>query len=215
MILLLLKFDPTYRILRGNPAARSNFVTVNHHPTSKHESYMLGVRKELNSVTAKTVESSVDEPPSQRRVNPKIHDVIKKEVEKLLDAGLIYPSLIALGVVQTPEVPRDSQDYETLVLAVSTEFPHSDSFGISIANLLALSFYLLAHFINWPLIYEARGLGTDTKKGTKNKAKRQTGLGNGKDCEDKAKSKPKKSIKSKVNREKVNWSSQVNQVNRS
>nr|GEX36841.1 hypothetical protein [Tanacetum cinerariifolium] len=28
---------------------------------------------------------------SQRRVNPKIHDVIKKEVEKLLGAGLIYP----------------------------------------------------------------------------------------------------------------------------
>nr|GEY69458.1 DNA-directed DNA polymerase [Tanacetum cinerariifolium] len=28
---------------------------------------------------------------SQRRVNPKIHDVIKKEVEKLLDARLIYP----------------------------------------------------------------------------------------------------------------------------
>nr|GEY02678.1 reverse transcriptase domain-containing protein [Tanacetum cinerariifolium] len=27
----------------------------------------------------------------QRRVNPTIHDVIKKEVEKLLDAGLIYP----------------------------------------------------------------------------------------------------------------------------
>ncbi|GJY95815.1 hypothetical protein Tco_0512176 [Tanacetum coccineum] len=27
----------------------------------------------------------------QRRVNPKIHDVIQKEVEKLLDAGLIYP----------------------------------------------------------------------------------------------------------------------------
>nr|GFB74859.1 reverse transcriptase domain-containing protein [Tanacetum cinerariifolium] len=28
---------------------------------------------------------------SQRRVNPKIHNVIKKEVEKLFDAGLIYP----------------------------------------------------------------------------------------------------------------------------
>ncbi|GKF12815.1 reverse transcriptase domain-containing protein, partial [Tanacetum coccineum] len=27
----------------------------------------------------------------QRRVNPKIHDVIKKEVEKLLDTRLIYP----------------------------------------------------------------------------------------------------------------------------
>nr|GEZ65086.1 DNA-directed DNA polymerase [Tanacetum cinerariifolium] len=28
---------------------------------------------------------------TQRRVNPKIHDVIKKEVKKLLEAGLIYP----------------------------------------------------------------------------------------------------------------------------
>nr|GEX66774.1 reverse transcriptase domain-containing protein [Tanacetum cinerariifolium] len=27
---------------------------------------------------------------SQKRVNPKLHDVIKKEVEKLLDVGLIY-----------------------------------------------------------------------------------------------------------------------------
>ncbi|GKF92289.1 hypothetical protein Tco_0279008, partial [Tanacetum coccineum] len=27
----------------------------------------------------------------QRRMNPKIYDAIKKEVEKLLDAGLIYP----------------------------------------------------------------------------------------------------------------------------
>nr|GEV94167.1 reverse transcriptase domain-containing protein [Tanacetum cinerariifolium] len=35
--------------------------------------------------------SSLLEVQSQRRVNPKIHDVIKKEVEKLLDAGLIYP----------------------------------------------------------------------------------------------------------------------------
>ncbi|GJW43973.1 hypothetical protein Tco_0072772 [Tanacetum coccineum] len=34
---------------------------------------------------------------SQRRVNPKIHDVIKKEVEKLLDAGLILHILTALG----------------------------------------------------------------------------------------------------------------------
>nr|GFA08404.1 reverse transcriptase domain-containing protein [Tanacetum cinerariifolium] len=28
---------------------------------------------------------------SHRRVNPKIHDIIKKEVEKLIDAGLTYP----------------------------------------------------------------------------------------------------------------------------
>ncbi|GKA29994.1 hypothetical protein Tco_0716239 [Tanacetum coccineum] len=35
------------------------------------------------------------------RVNPKIHDVIKKEVEKLLDAGLIYPIRIVHGLVQS------------------------------------------------------------------------------------------------------------------
>ncbi|GJX61397.1 reverse transcriptase domain-containing protein [Tanacetum coccineum] len=37
----------------------------------------------------------------QRRVNPKIHDVIKKEVEKLLDAGLILITIwIVHGLVQ-------------------------------------------------------------------------------------------------------------------
>nr|GEY51438.1 hypothetical protein [Tanacetum cinerariifolium] len=35
---------------------------------------------------------------NQRTVNPKIHDVIKKEVEKLLDAGLIYPILDMKGI---------------------------------------------------------------------------------------------------------------------
>ncbi|GJY38584.1 hypothetical protein Tco_0424948 [Tanacetum coccineum] len=34
----------------------------------------------------------------QRRVNPKIHDVIKKEVEKLLGAGLLYQARIVLWV---------------------------------------------------------------------------------------------------------------------
>ncbi|GJU18473.1 reverse transcriptase domain-containing protein, partial [Tanacetum coccineum] len=40
----------------------------------------------------------------QRRVNPKIHDVIKKEVEKLLDAGLIYPRYF--------QIPIDPKDQE-------------------------------------------------------------------------------------------------------
>nr|GEW58773.1 reverse transcriptase domain-containing protein [Tanacetum cinerariifolium] len=97
---------------------------------------MPSFKKELKVCKAKTVKSSIDEPPEvelkdlppyleyaflkgnnklpviiakelgdeeksalikkpavqhQRRVNSKIHDVIKKEVEKLLDAGLIYP----------------------------------------------------------------------------------------------------------------------------
>nr|GEU63451.1 reverse transcriptase domain-containing protein [Tanacetum cinerariifolium] len=42
----------------------------------------------------------------QRRVNPKIHDVIKKEVEKLLDAGLIYPISDSLWVSHVYCVPK-------------------------------------------------------------------------------------------------------------
>nr|GEW72141.1 reverse transcriptase domain-containing protein [Tanacetum cinerariifolium] len=45
-------------------------------PLPNHEQYMPSFKKELKFCEAKTVKSSVDEPP---------------EVEKLLDAGLIYP----------------------------------------------------------------------------------------------------------------------------
>nr|GEY98953.1 reverse transcriptase domain-containing protein [Tanacetum cinerariifolium] len=43
---------------------------------------------------------------SQRRVNPKIQDVIKKEVEKHLDAGLIYP------ISDSHWIPIDPKDQE-------------------------------------------------------------------------------------------------------
>nr|GEW24475.1 reverse transcriptase domain-containing protein [Tanacetum cinerariifolium] len=42
----------------------------------------------------------------QRRVNPKIHKVIKKEVLKLLDAGLIYPVLVSTWVSPVHCVPK-------------------------------------------------------------------------------------------------------------
>nr|GFB70939.1 reverse transcriptase domain-containing protein [Tanacetum cinerariifolium] len=42
----------------------------------------------------------------QRRVNPKIHDVIKKEFEKLLDAGLIYPTSDSPWVSPVHCVPK-------------------------------------------------------------------------------------------------------------
>nr|GFB88064.1 retrovirus-related Pol polyprotein from transposon 17.6 [Tanacetum cinerariifolium] len=42
----------------------------------------------------------------KRRVNPKIHDVIKKEVEKLLDARLIYPISDSPWVSPIHCVPR-------------------------------------------------------------------------------------------------------------
>nr|GEU99814.1 reverse transcriptase domain-containing protein [Tanacetum cinerariifolium] len=43
---------------------------------------------------------------SQRRVNPKIHDVIKKEVIKLLDAGMIYPIFDSPWVSPIHYVPK-------------------------------------------------------------------------------------------------------------
>ncbi|GJT79458.1 reverse transcriptase domain-containing protein [Tanacetum coccineum] len=42
----------------------------------------------------------------QRWVNPKIHDVIKKEIDKLLDVGLIYPILDSLWVSPVHYVPK-------------------------------------------------------------------------------------------------------------
>nr|GEU67537.1 DNA-directed DNA polymerase [Tanacetum cinerariifolium] len=42
----------------------------------------------------------------QRRVNPKIHDVIKQEVLKLLDAGLIYPISNSPWVSPVHSVPK-------------------------------------------------------------------------------------------------------------
>nr|GEX62154.1 reverse transcriptase domain-containing protein [Tanacetum cinerariifolium] len=42
----------------------------------------------------------------QRRVNPKIHDVIKKEVLKLLEAGLIYPTSDSPWVSPVQCVPK-------------------------------------------------------------------------------------------------------------
>ncbi|GJT85970.1 reverse transcriptase domain-containing protein [Tanacetum coccineum] len=50
----------------------------------------------------------------QRRVNPKIHDVIKKEVEKLLDAGLIYPISDSPWVSPVHCVPKKGGLYRCL-----------------------------------------------------------------------------------------------------
>nr|GEX76015.1 retrovirus-related Pol polyprotein from transposon 17.6 [Tanacetum cinerariifolium] len=49
---------------------------------------------------------------SQRRVNPKIHDVIKKEVDKLLDAGLIYPISDSPWMESYFQIPIDPKDHE-------------------------------------------------------------------------------------------------------
>nr|GEU82091.1 reverse transcriptase domain-containing protein [Tanacetum cinerariifolium] len=92
---------------------------LNHDPSlppPNQGNYLPKVCKKLKICEAKSDKSSINEPPEvelidlplhldyaileedfepavqhQRRVNRKIHDVIKQEVLKLLDAGLIYP----------------------------------------------------------------------------------------------------------------------------
>nr|GEX30972.1 reverse transcriptase domain-containing protein [Tanacetum cinerariifolium] len=85
-------------------------------PPPNQGNYLPEVHKELKIYEAKSNKSSADEPPEvelknlpphleyafleedfkpeiqhQRRVNPKIHDVIKQRVIRLLEPGLIYP----------------------------------------------------------------------------------------------------------------------------
>nr|GFA23319.1 reverse transcriptase domain-containing protein [Tanacetum cinerariifolium] len=165
------EFDPSYYDLKGDILLLKAILNSEPlPPLPNHKQYMPSYKKKLKVCEAKTVKSSVDEPPDvelkdfpphlkyaffegdnkfpviiakelgdedksalikvlksykraiawklfdiqginskfythkilieedykptvqhKRRVNPKIHDVIKKEVEKLLDAGLIYP----------------------------------------------------------------------------------------------------------------------------
>nr|GEV30741.1 hypothetical protein [Tanacetum cinerariifolium] len=71
---------------------------------------------------------------SQRRVNPKIHDVIKKEVEKLLDAGLIYPIsdspwekshfMVKEGIVLGHKISKKGIEVDKPKIKVISKLPH-------------------------------------------------------------------------------------------
>nr|GFA88551.1 reverse transcriptase domain-containing protein [Tanacetum cinerariifolium] len=65
-----------------------------------------GIDPEFCSLKILLEEDFSPEVQSQRKVNPKIHDVIKKEVEKLLDAGLIYPIFDSPWVSPVHCVPK-------------------------------------------------------------------------------------------------------------
>nr|GFB94421.1 reverse transcriptase domain-containing protein [Tanacetum cinerariifolium] len=64
-------------------------VTASGSPTPSDDP--IGINPELCTHKILMEEDYKPAVQNQRRVNPKIHDVIKKEVEKLLDAGLSYP----------------------------------------------------------------------------------------------------------------------------
>nr|GFA93361.1 DNA-directed DNA polymerase [Tanacetum cinerariifolium] len=71
---------------------------------------------------------------SQRRVNPKIHDVIEKEVEKLLDAGLIYPIfdspwekihfMVKEGIVLGHKISKKGIEVDKAKIEVISKLPH-------------------------------------------------------------------------------------------
>nr|GFB01120.1 reverse transcriptase domain-containing protein [Tanacetum cinerariifolium] len=107
--------DATYYDPEGDILILEALLNNDPEPLSNQKDFFLTLHKDLKVVEPKNQSSEEDEPPkvelkalpphleyanledyapkvqSQRRVNPKIHDVIKKEVEKFLDAGLIYP----------------------------------------------------------------------------------------------------------------------------
>ncbi|GJX08155.1 reverse transcriptase domain-containing protein [Tanacetum coccineum] len=113
--------DESYYDLEGDILILEALLNSDPSPPSDQGNYLPEIKKELKICEAKTAKTSIDKPPEgihrefcshkilmeedyepavqhQRRVNPKIHDVIKKEVEKLLDAGLIYLiSIVSLG----------------------------------------------------------------------------------------------------------------------
>ncbi|GJW45527.1 reverse transcriptase domain-containing protein [Tanacetum coccineum] len=70
----------------------------------------------------------------QRLVNPKIHDVIKKKVEKLLDAGLIYPIsdspwekshfMVKEGIVLGYKISKNRIEVDKAKVDVIAKLPH-------------------------------------------------------------------------------------------
>nr|GFB07059.1 retrovirus-related Pol polyprotein from transposon 17.6 [Tanacetum cinerariifolium] len=70
---------------------------------------------------------------SLRRVNPKIHDVIKKEVEKLLDAGLIYPIFDSPWVSPVHCVPKKRE--KTMEVFMDDFLVFGNSFSACLTNL--------------------------------------------------------------------------------
>nr|GEX45364.1 reverse transcriptase domain-containing protein [Tanacetum cinerariifolium] len=112
-------------------------------PPPNQGNYLPEVHKELKICEAKSDKSSIDEPleeyfepafQHQRRVNPKIYDVIKQEVLKLLDAGLIYPIfdspwekshfMVKEGIVLGHKISKDGIEVDKAKVDVIAKLPH-------------------------------------------------------------------------------------------
>nr|GEX60867.1 reverse transcriptase domain-containing protein [Tanacetum cinerariifolium] len=75
----------------------------------------------------------------QRRVNPKIYDVIKNEVLKLLDAGLIYPIsdspwshfMVKEGIVLGHKISKNGIEIDKAKFDVIAKLPHPTTIKVS------------------------------------------------------------------------------------
>nr|GEZ75298.1 reverse transcriptase domain-containing protein [Tanacetum cinerariifolium] len=90
--------DATYYDLKGDILILEALLNNDPKPLSNQKDFFPTLHKDLKGIDPEFCsykilleEEHSPKVQSQRRVNPKIHDVIKKEVEKLIDAGLIYP----------------------------------------------------------------------------------------------------------------------------
>nr|GEW79889.1 reverse transcriptase domain-containing protein [Tanacetum cinerariifolium] len=89
------ELDPSYYDLEGDILLLEAILNSDPlPPLPNHEQSVPSFKKELKACEAKTIKSSIDEPPEvlkshKRAIAWKLSDI--HEVEKLLDAGLIYP----------------------------------------------------------------------------------------------------------------------------
>nr|GFC54659.1 reverse transcriptase domain-containing protein [Tanacetum cinerariifolium] len=106
---ILSNIDATYYDPEGDILILEALLNNDPDPPSNQKDYFPSIRKDLKKAIAWKLtdirgidpefcshkilleEDFSPKVQSQRRVNLKIHGVIKKEVEKLLDTGLIYP----------------------------------------------------------------------------------------------------------------------------
>nr|GFA17933.1 reverse transcriptase domain-containing protein [Tanacetum cinerariifolium] len=85
------EFNATYYDPEGDILISEALLNNDPEPSTNQKDYFPGIDPKFCSHKILLKEDFSPKVQSQRRVNPKIYDVIKKEVEKLLDAGLIYP----------------------------------------------------------------------------------------------------------------------------
>nr|GFA09755.1 reverse transcriptase domain-containing protein [Tanacetum cinerariifolium] len=95
--------------------------------------YLEGINPELCSHKILLEDDFSPKVQSQRRVNPKIHDVIKKEVKKLLDAGLIYPISDSPWVSHVHCVPKKGE--QTMKVFMDDFSVFGNSFSMCLTNL--------------------------------------------------------------------------------